>query len=162
MLKQSNLIEREPSPEALEDAITAWDWAWKNRDSISVDYILTIHRKLCQRIAPKIAGKIRDCDVYIGGRRKWFLSEALIKEDLQEIVRLMNSLKYEKGKEEQYAKHTHVMFEYIHPFIDGNGRTGRILYNIHRLKLGMPLHVIKADYPAPFGDQIAYYQWFNE
>ena len=161
MLTESNYIEQEYSEEALEDAIEAWDWAWKNRDSISVDYILTIHRKLAQRIAPKIAGKIRDCDVYIGGHRKWFLSETLIKEDLQEIVRLMNSTNFESGKEEEYTKHVHVMFENIHPFVDFNGRSGRCLYNIHRLKLGLPIHTIKADWPDKEGEQYQYYQWFK-
>ena len=63
--------------------------------------------------------------------------------------------------EEEYAKHVHVMFENVHPFEDGNGRTGRILYNLHRLKLGLPIHIIMADWPKKDGQQRAYYEWFR-
>jgi len=37
----------------------------------------------------------------------------------------------------------------------GNGRVGRILYNIHRLLLGLPIHVIHEG-----KEQKEYYTWF--
>jgi hypothetical protein len=49
----------------------------------------------------------------------------------------------------------HVSFEHLHPFRDGNGRVGRILYNWQRLKLGLPIHVIK------YEDRWEYYNWFK-
>ena len=82
ILKFSNWIEREYSKEALEDALRAWKYAKANIDNISLDYILKIHYLLMRRIRPDIAGKIRHCDVWIGGHPKIFVSEYLIKTDL--------------------------------------------------------------------------------
>lgn len=50
----------------------------------------------------------------------------------------------------------HIEFEAIHPFIDGNGRTGRLLVNLELMKAGFPPIDIK------YTDRLTYYKAFDD
>lgn len=73
-----------------------------------------------------------------------------------QIEQLLN--KYHKNKEHIVPRlaRFHIEFEGIHPFIDGNGRTGRLLINLELMKAGYPPIDIK------FTDRISYYDAFDE
>lgn len=49
----------------------------------------------------------------------------------------------------------HLLFEGVHPFIDGNGRTGRLLINLEMLQSGFPAINVK------FTDRANYYNCFK-
>lgn len=65
--------------------------------------------------------------------------------------------KYEQSDKPLFDKIAdfHIEFERIHPFQDGNGRTGRLLLNLELMKDGYPLTAIK------FEDRPSYYEAFN-
>ena len=154
-LKESNAIEREYSELALEDAKQAWTMAsvqmFIGKEEITPDLILGIHRRLMKRLNPRIAGKLRKVDVYVGNRK--CLSPEKIKEELR--LWCCHSLN-PTYLGEDWVKKAHIEFEKIHPFEDGNGRTGRILMNLQRLKIGLPILVIHEG-----NEQLEYYKWFK-
>jgi len=159
-LKESNAIEGVTSRAALNDAIQAWNYAVDNKNNITSKYILKIHFLLMRTLRPDIAGKVRTCDVFIGGKRKSFISEYLLKEQIKFWLKECNtktmSMRSESERENA-VKEWHVKFEFLHPFEDGNGRVGRFLYQIHRLKTKLPLYIIKAGGQ----EQLDYYKWFK-
>jgi hypothetical protein len=62
-----------------------------------------------------------------------------------------------KSTKEVFIKQWHINFEGIHPFEDGNGRIGRILMNLQRLSVGLPILIIHEG-----EEQFEYYKWFKK
>ncbi len=155
-LKESNAIEGEYSKKAFEDAKQSWIMACLNSKDIKgkdgISYILGIHRRLMKRLNPRIAGKIRKCDVWVGNRK--CLDPKEIRLSLQDWCLPPTC---PEDEDEETIRQDHIHFEKIHPFEDGNGRTGRILMNIQRLKFELPLLIIHEG-----EEQQEYYKWFKE
>ena len=76
----------------------------------------------------------------------------LIEPKMYEL--LQDYKKDERNIAEKLAEF-HIRFEGIHPFIDGNGRTGRLLINLELMKAGYPPIDIK------FTDRKRYYDAFD-
>jgi len=149
-LKESNAIEGEYSDIALQDAKQAWTMAiLASKEFASIDYILGIHRRIMKRLNPRIAGKIRDCDVWVGDRK------CLDSKEIRKCLEAWHK-GWAKEETEEGIKEAHVKFEKIHPFEDGNGRVGRILMNIQRLKIKLPILIIHEG-----EEQQRYYKWFK-
>ena len=66
----------------------------------------------------------------------------LVEETLTELIDKYNSNKVDDSLVTKVS-HFHADFEKIHPFIDGNGRTGRLLLNLELMKNGYPITVIR-------------------
>jgi len=120
---------------------------------MSISYFLGIHRRLLKRLNPKIAGKLRK--VQVGVMTKKGFKEAIHWSSIEEELRLLCNPGLYPTSSEKLIKRWHIQFEKIHPFEDGNGRTGRILMNIQRLKVGLPILVIYDK------EKFEYYKWFK-
>ncbi len=77
----------------------------------------------------------------------------------EKINNLMNYFVYNYNNDKQdiftkIAKY-HIEFESIHPFEDGNGRTGRLLINYELLKNNLPPVVISKD------DRVKYFEFLR-
>lgn len=98
-------------------------------------------------------GVYRRVPVRIMGAKHEPVQPYLIQPQMEQLLE-----KYRNSTEHIIPKlaRFHIEFEGIHPFIDGNGRTGRLLVNLELMKAGYPPIDIK------FADRIAYYNAFDE
>ncbi len=79
----------------------------------------------------------------------------LVPERMERLIADYNRARREKHVIEAVSEF-HLMFEGIHPFIDGNGRTGRLILNLELIKLGyLPVNI-------KFSDRKKYYDCFDE
>jgi fido (protein-threonine AMPylation protein) len=110
-------------------------------------------------IYPSIAGNARRQPVWVGNRE--CLDYKYIRQELDKLCNEWNIVKIpDKSKQawkEILIKKWHIKFEKIHPFVDGNGRTGRIIMNKQRMRLGLPIEIIHVGQ-----EQMEYYKWFRE
>ena len=123
----------------------------KDKENITPFIIKQIHF-LVLADKPQDRGVFRRIPVRIVGAKHIPVDPLLIEEKLNELLKWY----YETDEDflTKLAKF-HIEFEAIHPFIDGNGRTGRLLVNLELMKLGYPPIDIK------YTDRIAYYQAFD-
>lgn len=98
-------------------------------------------------------GVYRRIPVRIMGAKHEPVQPYLIASKMEQlIIDFINSTEHIVPKLARF----HLDFEGIHPFIDGNGRTGRLLVNFELMKAGYPPIDIK------FTDRVAYYKAFDE
>lgn len=129
MLRESNLIEGVEGKTALTQARRAWDYVMMY-DSLNNQIVKETHRILMEKqpIERKYRGDWRDVPVSIGGQIK-SQSKPVLDSLMRDWCKKTNTV----GKNFDPVT-LHIDFENIHPFIDGNGRMGRILLNWHLVK----------------------------
>jgi Fic family protein len=100
-------------------------------DQLDADAILAMHRALLDHVEPEIAGKWRDEQVWIGGSSVGPHQADYVAPHHQHLPVLIEDLVAFVARDNLpplvLAAVAHAHFESIHPFPDGNGRTGRAL-----------------------------------
>ncbi len=130
----------------------AFDLLYNLADSqeITENDILGLHRLFYYRIDTESAGKYRERNVIITGTDFTPPTPTEIPHAMQEFIGSMPSLRQLHPVE--YAALLHLKLATIHPFIDGNGRTARLLMNLALLQAGFTITIIP---PIIRGDYIS-------
>jgi len=113
----------------------AFDFIGKYRGDFNLKFILSIHKRLMFDILQD-AGKIRNVRVFVRGADLKPPKPEDVKSRLEGLVSWYKT--HKSLHPVVLAAHVHCEFEMIHPFRDGNGRTGRLLLNFILTKNGFP------------------------
>ncbi len=118
------------------------------------DIVLFLHKMLISNINNGIAGRFRNLDEYVRVGQYHAPAPTEVGSRLFAMF-----LEYRSGQEENIIKKIakfHLTFENIHPFVDGNGRIGRVLNNYLLIREGyVPVNI-------KFFDRQHYYDAFKE
>lgn len=111
----------------------------KNRE-LTRNLIQEIHKKVLLEYPVEIRGVYRSVPVCINGS----LTEVAKPEEISDLMYSLFCF-FKRSYEHPIgmAAAFHVMFENIHPFQDGNGRTGRLVLNYMLQQFGYPPIIIK-------------------
>lgn len=106
--------------------------------------IKNIHRLVLKAIDDKYAGIYREQRVLIAGAKHVPPEVYFIKEQMENFIKWYNT-DAKTLHPLEIAAMVHIKFVGIHPFVDGNGRTSRLLLNLELMKNGYPPVVIRAE-----------------
>lgn len=112
--------------------------------NISEKVIRDLHYIILKSIDNKNAGVYRKTNVLISGSEHRPVEYLLVHERMNELIDWYNENK-DKLHPIFFAAEFHFRYVYIHPFIDGNGRTARLLMNLILMSKGYPITVIKTE-----------------
>lgn len=122
-------------------------------EKLSVDGMLLLHTMLISNIRDDIAGRLRNLN-------EWVRVGSHIAADPNDVPKLLQEMfvTYQASGQEHIIKRIarfHLTFEHIHPFVDGNGRIGRVLNNYLLIHEGhVPINI-------KFIDRSLYYDAFT-
>ncbi len=121
---------------------------------LDLKIILLLHKMLISNIRDEIAGRFRNDNEYVR------VANHIAPNPNEVIGRLEKMLaEYNATSHENIIKRIaklHLIFEYTHPFVDGNGRIGRVINNYLLIREGfVPINI-------KFIDRSKYYDAFKE
>jgi Fic family protein len=122
---------------------------------VNTDIMLLLHMMLMTNINPTIAGRFRKPDEFVRVGTYIAVDPKHVKQRIDETIE-QYSTNLTMDSIEKIAKF-HLDFEQIHPFVDGNGRIGRVLINFQLLKIGFPQIIIRNKSKKYYYDAIRQY-----
>jgi len=121
---------------------------------LTLEVILSLHKMLISNIRDDVAGRFRKDDEYV------HVGNHIAPNPKEVVDRLEKMLtEYNAASHENIIKRIarlHLTFEHTHPFVDGNGRIGRVINNYLLIREGfVPINI-------KFIDRKKYYEAFKE
>lgn len=109
--------------------------------NITENHILAIHKFILGGIDDVWAGKYRETTVFVRGTSATFPGPHKVPYLMDEFIQWL------EGQLEEHPVHiaalAHLELVTIHPFVDGNGRTARLLMNLILLLNGYPMAIVR-------------------
>ena len=129
-------LDNSQFPEISGHAI-ALDYMLENYKNPITEYAIQVMHGFLMKglVESKYCGHYRNIPVYIGGHEA--LPAIAIKPAMEKLVTMAAN-----ATTEEECWNAHHEFEHIHPFIDGNGRVGRLILNWVRLRAGLKFHIV--------------------
>ncbi|MGI6588344.1 MAG: Fic family protein [Peptococcia bacterium] len=135
------------------DAILYLEELLQNKEPLSEWVIKNLHRLILKNIAEENAGVYRRENVVISGAKHRPPEHFLVQEYLERMVAEYNR-EWQELHPIERGSLLHGEFVKIHPFLDGNGRTARLLLNFELMKCGYPPVIIKAERRPQYYDAL--------
>jgi len=164
-VRESNAIENifvKENHHLFKDHLAAAKFVLKSALELkTLAEVKKIHQILMERELPE-AGKFRKVFVWVGSELKpppRIVSKLMAQWEqfLQESIKSAYPLKAKT--KEKIAWHYHNWFESIHPFVDGNGRIGRLILNNIRLLLNLSWLVIPCSKKEEYYNEIVNWEY---
>lgn len=125
--------------------VAAMRKALASQDEITVDSIRDVHRILINWSGESFGGELRREQVWVGGTPYSPHGAHYVPPTWQRVPEYLDDIVAFISREDVdpivQAAVAHAQFETVHPFIDGNGRTGRVLLHKILRRSGVLLHV---------------------
>ncbi|MED6241082.1 hypothetical protein ATANTOWER_024451 [Ataeniobius toweri] len=116
--------------------------------AITVGEILEIHRRVLGYVDPVEGGRLRTSQVFVGHHIPPHPKD--LQRHMDELVQWLNSEEALQLHPVEYAALAHYKLVYIHPFVDGNGRTSRLLMNLVLMQARYPPITIRKEQRAEY------------
>ncbi len=113
----------------------------KSHQFITEEDIKKIHRIILAGINDEWAGRYRESEVFIKGSSVEFPQPHKVPYHMAEFVQWLET--QQDSHPVRVAADAHFKLVSIHPFVDGNGRTARLLMNLIMLINGYPVAIIR-------------------
>ncbi|MFA2945145.1 MULTISPECIES: Fic family protein [Acinetobacter] len=137
------------------DAILYVEDIIKKQEPFSEWQIRNIHQLILKNIDDENAGRYRQQNVLISGATIDPPDHTLLNDKMAQFIDWYNMEAHTLHPIERAAK-VHADFVGIYPFVDGNGRTYRLLMNLELMKAGYPPSVITVE------NRLAYYEALDQ
>lgn len=137
------------------DAILLVEELVQARQPLDEWTIKSLHQLVLKNIDADNAGRYRDQNVMISGADHCPPDALLVPEQMQAFIGWYQQ-EADKLHPVERAARVHGEFVKIHPFIDGNGRTARLLMNLELMKAGFPATIIQVE------QRLAYYEALDQ
>ncbi len=126
------------------DAILRVEELVRRNEPLDENAIRSIHHLILKEINDDNAGRYRTVNVRIGGAEHVPPDQLRVPELMERFIAWYREEAMALHPVERAAR-VHSDFVKIHPFVDGNGRTSRLLMNLELMKAGYPAAVLPVE-----------------